>query len=143
MKLIRTIEVASPLDRVFAYLADFTTTNQWDPGTVSTTLIDGDGGVGTTYANVSTFLGQRSELTYTVIELQPQERLVLRGVGPTLVAIDTLTFASTATGGTRVTYDADFTFSGLGRFVVPLLAPAFKRFGDRAAEGLRSHISRL
>ncbi len=143
MKLIRVIEVATPIDRAFAYLADFTTTNQWDPGTVTTTLLAGNGGVGTTYANISTFLGQRSELTYTVIELQPDERLVLRGVSPTLVAVDTLTFASTATGGTRLTYAADFTFSGLGRFVVPLLAPAFKRFGDRAAEGLRSHLDRL
>ncbi len=143
MKLVRVVEVATPIDRAFAYLADFTTTNHWDPGTVSTTLISGDGGVGTTYANISTFLGQRSELTYTVIERRQDERLVLRGVSPSLVAVDTLTFASTALGGTRVTYAADFTFSGIARFVVPLLAPAFKRFGDRAAEGLRSHLARL
>ena len=30
----RTIEVPRPLTQVFDYLSDFTTTNEWDPGTV-------------------------------------------------------------------------------------------------------------
>ena len=38
---------------MFAYLSDFTTTNEWDPGTVSTERVSGDGGVGTTYHNTS------------------------------------------------------------------------------------------
>lgn len=40
---------------VFAYLSDFTTTEQWEPGTVRTTRVSGDGGVGTRYANTSRF----------------------------------------------------------------------------------------
>ena len=35
-------------DRVFEYLSDFTTTTEWDPGTVAE-RVSGDGGVGTTY----------------------------------------------------------------------------------------------
>ena len=41
----RQVVVAAPADAVFAYLADFTTTTQWDPGTIRTERIAGDGGV--------------------------------------------------------------------------------------------------
>jgi Polyketide cyclase / dehydrase and lipid transport len=47
MKLEKVVVVAKPLDEVFAYLTDFTTTTEWDPGTVVTVLQHGDGGVGT------------------------------------------------------------------------------------------------
>ena len=56
--------------RVFDYLSDFTHTNEWDPGTVETRRTSGDGGVGTTYANTSEFMGRRSELTYETVELR-------------------------------------------------------------------------
>src|SRR5665647_717879 len=43
-------------------------------------------------------------------------------------------------GGTRVTYQAAFTFKGVWRFVAPLLAPAFRRLGDQAEAGLRTGL---
>ena len=60
MKLERTVETAAAPSVVFAYLADFTTTTEWDPGTVETMLVSGDGGVGTRYRNVSSFLGRKT-----------------------------------------------------------------------------------
>ncbi len=60
MKLQKTIVVGKPLDDVFAYLSDFTTTTEWDPGTETTVLQRGDGGVGTTYLNTSMFLGRKT-----------------------------------------------------------------------------------
>ena len=36
MKLQKTVIVDKPLDAVFGYLSDFTTTTEWDPGTVVT-----------------------------------------------------------------------------------------------------------
>ena len=66
MELVRTIAVERPVEEVFAYLADFTTTTRWDPGTVRTTRESGDGTVGTRYRNVSKFMGRTVELTYVV-----------------------------------------------------------------------------
>ena len=66
MKLHKTVVVEKPLDAVFGYLSDFTTTTEWDPGTVTTVTQHGDGGVGTTYLNTSTFLGRTTQLTYVV-----------------------------------------------------------------------------
>ena len=57
MRVQQTVIVSKPLDAVFGYLSDFTTTTEWDPGTVTTVTQQGDGGVGTTYRNTSTFLG--------------------------------------------------------------------------------------
>ena len=62
----RTIVVDTPIDLVFGYLSDFTTTTEWDPGTVRTDKQSGNGGVGTTYRNISRFLGRTVELTYIV-----------------------------------------------------------------------------
>ena len=56
----RELTTDSAPDAVFAYLADFTTTEQWDPGTVRTVRIAGDGGVGTRYANTSRFAGRNA-----------------------------------------------------------------------------------
>jgi len=60
MRLQRTVVTDKPLGKVFDYLSDFTSTTDWDPGTVTTIRLDGDGGVGTSYLNTSEFLGRRS-----------------------------------------------------------------------------------
>ncbi len=69
MRLHRSVTVEKPLDTVFGYLSDFTTTTQCDPGTVKTVRTSGDGGLGTEYLNTSAFagatMGRNTEVTYT------------------------------------------------------------------------------
>ena len=140
--LERTVVVDRPLSKVFDYLSDFTTTNEWDPGTVETVRASGDGGVGTAYRNTSTFAGRKTELTYVVERVVPGEVFALRGENKTVVAHDTMTFRETPTG-TEVTYLAEFTFKGVAKYLAPLLAPAFKKLGDEAEQGLREALGRL
>jgi carbon monoxide dehydrogenase subunit G len=142
MKLQRSVETDASPAAVFAYLSDFTTTEEWDPGTVTTTLVSGDGGVGTTYANTSKFMGRETRLTYEVVEHQPDSRFALRGENASVVAHDTMEIAPNGSGS-RVTYTADFAFKGIGRFVAPLLAPALKKLGDDAEKGLREGLATL
>lgn len=142
MQLQRSVLTPASPDRVFAYLSDFTTTNEWDPGTVRTERIAGDGGVGTTYRNISTFLGRESELTYTVTELTAPTRVALRGENKTVLAHDQMDIAPDG-AGTRVTYTADFTFRGAAKLLAPLLRPALNRLGDHAEEGLADALGRL
>lgn len=143
MIVTRTVTVDRPVAVVFAYVSDFATTTQWDPGTVRTVRTSGDGGVGTTYHNTSRFLGRTTELEYVVTDLRPLQRIVLRGENATVVAEDTMTVRPTSSGGTELTYRADFAFKGPARIVAPLLAPALRRLGDRAEEGLRGALSAL
>ena len=70
MHVERTFTVPRPVEVVFDYLADFTHTEDWDPGTVRTRRTSGDGGAGTTYANTSQFMGRTSDLTYETTALE-------------------------------------------------------------------------
>jgi hypothetical protein len=142
MKLLKIVVVGKPLDAVFGYLSDFTTTTDWDPGTVTTVRRHGNGGVGTTYLNTSTFLGRTTQLTYIVREFIPGKRIRLRGENKTVIAVDTLTFRPVASG-TEVTYAAEFTFKGPSRIAAPLLKPAFERLGNQAEAGLRKALNLL
>jgi NAD(P)-dependent dehydrogenase (short-subunit alcohol dehydrogenase family) len=141
-ELLKTVVVQKPLDVVFDYLSDFTTTTDWDPGTVTTVRQHGNGGVGTTYLNTSTFLGRTTQLTYVVDELVNHQLIQLRGENKTVIAVDTLTFRNVDTG-TEVTYAAEFTFKGPFRIAAPLLKPAFERLGNEAGAGMRKALNRL
>ena len=140
MRITRTVASRRPASEVFAYLSDFTTTTEWDPGTVRTTLLSGDGGVGTRYSNTSTFNGRQTHLVYEVIEFVPGELIRLRGENKTVTAIDTITVQSMF-DGTRITYDADFTFKGVAAIAAPFLRSAFRKLGDEAASGLRKALA--
>ena len=142
MEIERTVTVDQPVDRVFAYLSDFTTTTDWDPGTVTTVNQRGDGGVGTAYLNTSTFLGRQTQLTYIVRELVPGQRIRLQGENKTLTAVDTMTFRGVQ-AGTEVIYTAEFTFKGPARLLAPLLRPAFKRLGKQAQTGMHNALNQL
>ena len=144
MRLQKTVVVDKPLDAVFDYLADFSTTTEWDPGTVVTERLHGDGGVGTTYLNVSTFLGRQTRLEYVVQQFIPGERVLLRGENRTVVSIDAMTFSRTGERrGTEVTYCAELTFKGPSRLLAPFLRPAFARLGRAAQTGMREALTRL
>ena len=147
MRVQRTVTVEKPLEKVFAYLSDFTTTTEWDPGTVRTILTSGDGGFGTEYLNTSTFAGRQTQLTYVVQDLVPNWHISLRGENKTVIANDTMTFRATrgdtALPCTQVIYTADFTFKGVARLVAPFLKPAFNRLGDEAEVGMAAALARL
>jgi carbon monoxide dehydrogenase subunit G len=142
MKLQRTVETAAAPAAVFAYLSDFTTTNEWDPGTVRTKRVSGDGGVGTTYDNTSSFMGRETELTYEVVQHQPDSLFALRGENKSVIANDRMEIAPLGEGS-KVTYTADFEFKGIGKLVAPLLRPALKKLGDEAETGLREALAKL
>jgi len=142
MRLRKVITIQKPLDRVFAYLSDFTTTTEWDPGTVKTVRTSGDGGFGTQYLNTSTFAGRETQLTYVVQDLVPNLHIALRGENKTVIAHDTMRFRDVGSG-TEVTYTADFTFKGITRLFAPLLKPAFTRLGNQAEAGMAQALARL
>jgi len=142
MQFVRTLTVPAPADRVFAYLADFTTTTEWDPATVRTERLSGTGEVGTRYRNRSRFMGREAEVDYVVTELDPGRHILLRGENQSLVAHDDMTVEGDASGAT-VTYAASFDLKGLWKLATPVLAPALKRLVDQGADGLRRTLHTL
>jgi NAD(P)-dependent dehydrogenase (short-subunit alcohol dehydrogenase family) len=110
--------------------------------TVVTVNHHGDGGIGTTYLNTSTFLGRKTQLTYIVREFIPGKRIQLRGENKTVTAVDTMTFRS-IDAGTEVIYTAEFTFKAPARLLAPLLRPAFERLAQQAQAGMRKALNQL
>lgn len=138
----RVVTVDKPIESVYAYLSDFETTTEWDPGTVSTVRMTGDGGVGTKYRNTSSFAGRETDLEYVVQAVEPLRKVQLRGENQTVVALDTMTFRSTGVG-TEVTYRAEFELKGVARLAGPVLKGQFKKLGDEAEEGMRTALQQL
>jgi hypothetical protein len=67
-----TMDTPCPPAQVFAYLSDFTTAAEWDPGTVqSERLGDGPIGEGTDFRLVAVSRGPKTTLTYRIVEYQP------------------------------------------------------------------------
>ena len=146
MDIVRTVTVTRSLDAVFAHLSDLTTTYEWDPGTVGTERVSGDGGPGSRSHNVSSFLGHETELDDLATQHTRGEPFALRGESSTVVASDTMTFmrSHTAEGaGSMVTHHAASDLTGVTTFVAPVLAPPLKRLGDDAEPGMRDALGWL
>lgn len=138
----RTITVEQPISRVWAYLSDFTTTEDWDPPTVSTERTSGDGGLGTTYHNVSKIFGTEQEVDYVVTDYVEGSRLQLAGDAGSIKLLDTITLESTP-DGTAVTYHAEFTPEGVAKLVQPLMPVGLKILADRVAASLEGKLQQL
>jgi len=134
------VESTRAPEDVFAYLSDFSTAAEWDPGVVEAQLLgEGPVGMGTRFRLVAVFMGRRTTLEYEVVEFDPPRSITFRGENATAISLDRLVFEPTA-AGTRVVYDADLRFKGAWKAAEPLFALAFRRVGDRALEGMRRTI---
>lgn len=139
----RTVQVERPIEVVFAFLSDFTHTEQWDPGTVRTTRTDsGPLGVGARFRNVSEFRGRRTELDYQIMRFEPNEHLTFTGENRTVTATDDMAFRS-SDSGTHITYRAHFSFKRWARLAEPLLRRGFQSIADETVAQLRTALETL
>ncbi|MGA8852084.1 MAG: SRPBCC family protein [Aeromicrobium sp.] len=134
MHVERTFIVNRPIDEVFDYLSDFENTQEWDPGTLETTRTEGDGGLGTTYRNRSSFMGREVELTYRTIGFDRPTFFSCQGTNKTATATDTMTFTREGER-TQIQYRADFEFHGVVKFIAPLIVkPKLSALADETIE---------
>lgn len=138
----RTFTVARPVEAVFDYLSDFTHTNEWDPGTIDTKRVSGDGGVGTTYANKSEFMGRATELDYETIAYDRPHKLQFRGHNKSATATDSMTFTPGPDAmTTEIHYRADFVFGTLVSLIAPLLFKGkLETLADETAEQIQKAL---
>ena len=140
MVVTEVIEVPRSVEESFAYVADFTTVAEWDPGIHESRKVSGDGGVGTVYEVQAEFRGKTMPFTYTVTAFEENERIVLDGVGEKATSLDTIAFEPAADGGTRITYSADFKLKGALRVAEPFLGGTFKSLARKALAGLEAKL---
>lgn len=143
-KIVRTLTTDAPIEQAFDYLADFSNSQEWDPGTESAVARTNDGPhIGQTYDLVVVWGDRKLPMVYEITELQPNELITIVGDGSTTHAVDTMTFATLPEGGTEVTYIADIRLKGFLRAAEPFLGGKFKELGDHAEAGMSEALARL
>lgn len=138
-----TTSVRTPWDpaRAFEYMANLENFDEWDPGTKRAKRVVGDApGLGTAYDLVVRAAGRDMTLRYETTEFDAPRRLTAKADTGTLQSLDIITVEPAPDGGSIVTYDATLSLKGIAKLGTPLLALAFGRIGDAAAEGLRTAL---
>lgn len=136
-----TIHSPKTAEDVFEYMAAFDNVSEWDPSASEAHAIDGNPpGTGARFHVVAGFMGRDIPLDYETTAFERPRRVVLRAESSTTVSEDTVTVVPARGGGCDMTYDANLAFKGPLGLLDPLFALAFKRLGDRAADGLRREL---
>lgn len=141
-KIRREFTVEKPPVQVVEYLKDFSHAQQWDPGTLSCLRLDnGPLQEGSTWHNVSRFLGRRAELLYRLERALP-DRLTFVGENNSARSVDDLSFAGAGTG-TRITYRANISLRGTARFADPLVRLALELMAGKVTAQMQKVINAL
>lgn len=141
VRLEEVFTVPTAIQEAFAYVAAFENIEDWDPGVQSSSKRDDlPPHVGQEFDLVTLFKGNASDMVYEITELSAPARVVIRGVGDTVVSVDTLTFRDVA-DGTEITYVAELTFTGWLRLVERPLRASLNDLGRAGANGLKAALS--
>jgi hypothetical protein len=137
--MVKTAE--SPAE-AFAYLARFSNAAEWDPGVTSAeALTPGPPALGSTYRLVVKFLGLSTPIEYRIDEIDVPTRVVLQAENAAVRSRDVIEVEKGQDGGSLVHYEANLEAKGVFVVLSPMIALAFRRVGDRAAEGLRRALA--
>jgi carbon monoxide dehydrogenase subunit G len=124
------------IEAAFDYVADFSNSQEWDPGTTaSKRLDDGPVGPGARYGLTVRMGGRVAPMEYRIRDFDRPRRVVLVGSGPNVKAVDEISFER-AGDGTVVDYTADIRLGGLLRLAEPFLGGTFEKIGRDAAAGM-------
>jgi dehydrogenase/reductase SDR family protein 12 len=136
ISLHETITVERPRDECFAYIADFTTTPEWDATAFAAQqTTPGPVAVGTVFSVRCRLPVGSVTITYTVTEFEPGTSITLQGECWLFEAVDSIRFDATAQG-TRIDYRADFSYRMPFAAVEQALRPGMQRMGRKALRGM-------
>lgn len=138
----RTITVPGDPAAVFDYVADFATTEEWDPGIESARKSsDGPVGLGSEFELTAVFMGRKLRTVYRIEGYDRPNQVVVKGGTTRFTSTDTIT-VTPVDGSVQVGYRAVFELSGLLRYAEPLLRGTFGKIADKALAGLEKRLSR-
>jgi carbon monoxide dehydrogenase subunit G len=137
----KSVFIPKSAAEVFAYLADFSNTAEWDPGVAEATQTsEGPVGLGSTFDLVALFRGRRVPVRYEVTLYEPSSRVVLVGRNKNFTGTDDIGVEAEG-DGTRVSWNADFQMNGPAKLLQPFLGGVFEKLSIEAMEGLERTLS--
>ncbi|MDX1736184.1 MAG: SDR family NAD(P)-dependent oxidoreductase [Halioglobus sp.] len=136
--LDESVTVNRPVDEVFAYVAEFSRIEEWDPAVKSARkLTAGAPGVGTRF-QVDMKAG--FSLSYEIVEFEPDARLLMTVRSRFFDAREEILFESAKGGGTTVRYIATFDFSSPLSGLDSAFPGLMDRVGKSAMRGLQEAL---
>ena len=124
---------------VSAYAADPTNAPAWYDNIESATWeTDPPLRVGSRVAFVARFMGRQLTHTYEIVELVPEERLVMRTAEGPFPMETTYTWVSTAEGYTRMTLRNRGEPTGFFKLVAPIMVGAIRRANNKDLNQLKT-----
>ena len=124
---------------VSAYAADPTNAPAWYDNIESATWeTDPLLRVGSRVAFVARFMGRQLTYTYEIVELVPEERLVMRTAEGPFPMETTYTWVSTAEGYTRMTLRNRGEPTGFFKLVAPIMVGAIRRANNKDLNQLKT-----
>ena len=141
--LNKQIVVDRPIADCFAYLKDFATIEQWDPGVYrSRKLTPGAPKAGTEYEILLKLpAGMQASMHYTQIAIDEPQQLILNGVGENFSALDTIGFKAINANSTMIDYRAELDLDWLNPSFAWILKPFLNRLGKKAVNGLKDALT--
>lgn len=141
LTLERRITLSRPLHEVYAYLADFSSIEQWDPGVFTAEkATPGAPRVGTRFVLSLNVFGKAQPMQYELVTLDApldgRATLVLTGQGEGFSAVDTLALTALDAQHTQLDYRAELQVAPMPRVLHPLLRAWGRRLGNLAMNGL-------
>jgi NAD(P)-dependent dehydrogenase (short-subunit alcohol dehydrogenase family) len=134
------IHVPRPAHEVFAYVADFTTTPEWDStARAAEKLTPGPIAVGTRFAvSCATPVGA-IDLAYEITSLEPDSGITLKGSSRFFSIEDRITFTP-SDAGTRIDYRAEFRFPPVLQRLSKTFEGGLQRMGRQSMAGLKEAL---
>ncbi|MBT8101930.1 MAG: SDR family NAD(P)-dependent oxidoreductase [Gammaproteobacteria bacterium] len=135
--LDESIEVQRPLHEAFAYVAEFSRIEEWDPAVArGIKQTPGAPGVGSEYQ-----IDMRAgfSLQYRIIEFEKNARMLMTVDSRLFTALEEIRFEATSTG-TRIRYIAKFDFPTPLAALNRAYPAAMERVGKRAMAGLQEAL---
>lgn len=137
LPLFRDIEIQRPVGSCFRYLADFATSEQWDPVVRrAEKRTPGAPREGSRFSLKLDVLGHEVAADYELQELKPDQKLVLAGSGPGFRVTDRMEFTASGRDRTRLRYQALMELEWAPSAARSVLTPWGERLADAAMQGL-------
>jgi len=138
-----TIESKASPEAVFAYVADFSNTREWDPSVSEARLLSEPPiAEGSRFEVRLPLLGRELVFEYRITHFEPPCRIVLESEDGLLRSVDTIRIEPMPFG-CRLHYDADLRPRGAAYLLDLPLHLAFQISGSRSARGLERALARL
>jgi uncharacterized protein YndB with AHSA1/START domain len=140
--VLTEIVIDRPRTEVAAYAGDPGNAPRWYVNIESVEWkTDPSVAVGSRVAFVAHFLGRRLAYTYEIVDLVPQERLVMRTSEGPFPMETTYTWEPTG-DGTRMTLRNRGEPSGFSKLVAPFMAAAMRRANEKDLKQLKKLLER-